>query len=173
MLSRLPVLLQCSRGLVATVATAPLLSAARQQPSSQSFDRSFLTTSPSAAAAGEGEGSSTYGQLSEEQESMFQMAREFAKEKMLPHAAAWEEDKASLAMQLLIWQQGARAALLFVGFHATASVPCFYHHPVSDSWTMVPMETRCCDSTSFLSQLLCLCIWTCTEGCFAAVSAPP
>jgi hypothetical protein len=96
MLSRLPALLQCSRGLAATVATAqPWLSAARQQPSSQSFHRSFLTTSPSAAAAGESEGSSTYGQLSEEQESMFQMAREFAKEKMLPHAAAWEEDKAS------------------------------------------------------------------------------
>jgi hypothetical protein len=24
---------------------------------------------------------------------MFEMAREFAKEKMLPHAASWEEDK--------------------------------------------------------------------------------
>lgn len=26
---------------------------------------------------------------------MFEMAREFAKEKMLPHAAFWEEEKAS------------------------------------------------------------------------------
>ena len=84
---------------------------------------------------------------------MFQMAREFAKEQMLPHAAAWEEDKASLALQLLIWQQGARAALWFVGFHAPASVPCFCHHAVSDSWTMVPMETRCCDSTLSLIHI--------------------
>jgi alkylation response protein AidB-like acyl-CoA dehydrogenase len=34
-----------------------------------------------------------YG-LSEEQENMLALAREFAKEKMLPHAAVWEEDKA-------------------------------------------------------------------------------
>jgi hypothetical protein len=38
------------------------------------------------------EASNSYG-LSEEQENMFALAREFAREKMLPHAAAWEQDK--------------------------------------------------------------------------------
>jgi hypothetical protein len=99
MLSTLPLL--CSRSLVGAVggvavaarnAAEAWATSAAQQPTASISEpvRSFST--PQAPA--DNGISLAYG-LSEEQENMFALAREFAKEKMLPHAAAWEEDKAS------------------------------------------------------------------------------
>jgi len=92
MLSKVPVL--CSRGLaVATAACSANQwpkSVLAQSACSLTNSRGFLTTSSLATLD-----SSSGPGLTEEQENMFALAREFAKEKMLPHAAAWEEDKAS------------------------------------------------------------------------------
>lgn len=64
-------------------ATSSLLSSSRH-----------LSSTPILASEEAGSSSSPAYSLTQEQESIFALAREFAKEKMLPHAAAWEEDKA-------------------------------------------------------------------------------
>jgi hypothetical protein len=84
-------------GAVGAVAVAarnaaqPWATSAAQQTIASTSEpiRSLSTTQ----APADNDSSMAYG-LSEEQENMLALAREFAKEKMLPHAALWEEDKA-------------------------------------------------------------------------------
>jgi hypothetical protein len=99
-LSRLPGLLlqqgssRLLRPAVGVVGHAQNSKQAAATSSPTSSSRHFSSTpTPASEEAGSSSSSPAFG-LTEEQEQIFTLAREFAKEKMLPHAAAWEEDKA-------------------------------------------------------------------------------